>query len=119
MEPAVRTGAVYKYYCRSCKKYFDNGYKPYVKRDEYNCPYCNSTDAKRVGQKAFKIGEPHEGHDGISTRSDAYWENAEANRLARAKKQQQEEMEKLQYDKDYKERVEAARVRRDFDDEED
>lgn len=112
----VKSGATYKYFCRSCSKYFDNGYKKYKDRNNGKCTHCGNTDVKLVGEKAFKIGEPHEGHEGISSRSDKYWKNAEENRIKNAKKRAAEEDEKMQYDAEYRERAIAAMNRRELDD---
>jgi len=84
---------------------FDNGMKSFEDREKGICPYCGSVDSKLMGEKACHFGQPHEGHDGISSRSDKYWENAERNRLKRMNKQIADEQERMQYDVKHREKV--------------
>lgn len=104
--------AKWNYYCFECKKHFDNGAK--TKDSPATCIYCgneNSDRMKVVGRKAFNIGEPKEGHEPISSKSDKYWESAERDRINRLKKSASEEAEKIRYDEKYRQKMELRKKR--------
>jgi hypothetical protein len=106
-----RRSAIYNYYCRSCHKMFDNGIKPVEESANGTCTFCGSTDCKLMGEKAAHFGEPHEGHDAVSSRSDKYWDNAEKDRLKRQKKAAKEENERIHFDAAHRAKLELGRQR--------